>query len=242
MEPSRDEILLRLTGSVAQLVCLSGGFDILAQFTDIVKRDTQPGVGECEIRVEFDGVLVKRNSRSIASSSMYLKTRAEGFQRFERRRSRLFKRGIELLDMLSDSPSLFRISAAVFPRASSTSSCRSLSFRARQRFSANAAESFDGQEIPRPICAIEPSRTAALPVRWQSSRAISGVSLASDGWPIICSVCWVCWSVIMLRKGDCSSCIDSPCRSVPSNTGSPAVFVKSASAMVSSVRQRIGLA
>ena len=28
-----------------------------------------------------------------------------------------------------------------------------------------------------PICAIEPSRTAVLPVRWQSSRAICGVSL-----------------------------------------------------------------
>ena len=37
----------------------------------------------------------------------------------------------------------------------------------------------------------------------------------------------------MLRKGDCSSCTESPCRSVPSKTASPVVFVKSASTMVS---------
>ena len=84
-----------------------------------------------------------------------------------------------------------------------------------------------------PICAIDPSRAAALPVRWQSSRAIVGVSLASGFCPIICRVCWICWSGIMLRKGDCSSWTESPWRSVPSNTASPVVLVKSARMIVS---------
>ena len=92
-----------------------------------------------------------------------------------------------------------------------------------------------------PICVIEPSRTAALPVRWQSSRAISGVSLASGFWPIICKVCWTCCSGTMLRKGDCSNCTDNPCRSVPSKTGSPVVLVKSARTMVSLLGQCLTL-
>jgi hypothetical protein len=84
-----------------------------------------------------------------------------------------------------------------------------------------------------PICAIEPSSTAALPVRWQSSRAICGVSFASGFWTIISRLYWIRWSEIMLRNGDCSSCTESPCRSVPSNTGSRVAFVKSARTMVS---------
>ena len=84
-----------------------------------------------------------------------------------------------------------------------------------------------------PIWAIEPASTAVLAVRWQSSRAISGVSLASGFWSIIRKVCWICWSETRLRKGDCSSCTERPWRSVPSNTGSPVEFVKSARTMVS---------
>src|SRR4029077_10538829 len=38
---------------------------------------------------------------------------------------------------------------------------------------------------------------------------------------------------MMLKKGDCSSCTESPCRRVQSNTGSPVVLVNSARTMVS---------
>ena len=40
-------------------------------------------------------------------------------------------------------------------------------------------------------------------------------------------------SEIRLRNGDCSSCTARPCRKVPSNTGSPVVFAKSARTIVS---------
>ena len=62
---------------------------------------------------------------------------------------------------------------------------------------------------------------AALAVRWQTSWANSRVSRASLGWAISASVCATRWSESKLRNGDCSSCADSPCRSVPSKTGSP---------------------
>jgi hypothetical protein len=44
-------------------------------------------------------------------------------------------------------------------------------------------------EYCEPICAIEPVSVAALDVRWQISREISGVSRASGDCPIIFSVC-----------------------------------------------------
>ena len=84
-----------------------------------------------------------------------------------------------------------------------------------------------------PRLSIEPSRTAALAVRSQISRASSGVSRASAGRLIRPSVFWIRSSETRLRKGDCSSCIANPWRSVPSNTGSPVVFVKSARTIVS---------
>ncbi len=74
---------------------------------------------------------------------------------------------------------------------------------------------------------------AALAVRWQTSRAKSGVSDAWFGWLISDSVCAMRSSEIRLRNGDCSSCAERPCLSVPSNTGSPVVLVKSARTMVS---------
>ena len=84
-----------------------------------------------------------------------------------------------------------------------------------------------------PRLSIEPSRTAALAVRSQISRASSGVSRASAGRPIRPSAFWIRSSETRLRKGDCSSCIANPWRSVPSNTGSPVVLVKSARTIVS---------
>ena len=84
-----------------------------------------------------------------------------------------------------------------------------------------------------PICAIEPSMTALLPVRWQISCEISGVSFASAGCPIRRKVRWMACSGTMLRKGDCSSCTVSPCRRVPPNTASPVLLTRSARTIVS---------
>jgi hypothetical protein len=84
-----------------------------------------------------------------------------------------------------------------------------------------------------PRLAIEPYKTAALPVRSQTSRPICGSSRASGGWPIKCKTCCMRSSEIRLRKGDCSNCTDRPWRSVPSNTGSPVELAKSASTTVS---------
>src|SRR5271165_2105021 len=74
MVPSRNEVLLRLAGPVAEFVSFSGTLNIHAEFTHIVVRAAHPYVSECEIWVEFNGSLIKRNSRSIPDSSMNLKT------------------------------------------------------------------------------------------------------------------------------------------------------------------------
>jgi hypothetical protein len=84
-----------------------------------------------------------------------------------------------------------------------------------------------------PRGAIEPSSTAALPVRSQISRASSGVSCASADLPIRRRVCPIRWSEMRLRNGDCSSCTAMPCRSVLSKTDSPVELAKSASTTVS---------
>src|ERR1039458_6540966 len=97
MEASCDEVFLRLAGSVAEVESLPGTLNIHTEFTHIVVPDAHPRVGECEIRVEFDGLFIKRNSRSIPGSDVNLKTRTEGFKGFQRRGGRLFKRSIELL-------------------------------------------------------------------------------------------------------------------------------------------------
>src|SRR5208282_4470101 len=79
---------------------------------------------------------------------------------------------------------------------------------------------------------------AALAVRWQTSRANSRVRRASLGCAIRARVCATRSSESKFRNGDCSNCADSPCRSVPSKTGSPVVLVYSARTMVSfSVRR-----
>src|SRR5258708_15678885 len=82
MEASRDEILLCLTGSVAQFVCLSGVVGSHAGFSNIHMYEAQPCVGECKIRVEFDGMLEKRNCCSISCCAVNFNTGAEGFKRF----------------------------------------------------------------------------------------------------------------------------------------------------------------
>src|ERR1700683_1427764 len=78
---------------------------------------------------------------------------------------------------------------------------------------------------------MEPSRTAALCVRWQIWRATSLVTRVVAGWPMYWRVCCTWRSERMCRKGDCASCAARPCRRAPSKTASPVVFVKSARTM-----------
>src|ERR1700728_2807711 len=78
---------------------------------------------------------------------------------------------------------------------------------------------------------MEPSRTAALWVRWQIWRARSLVTRAAAGWPLYWRVCCIWRSERMCRNGDCASCAASPWRRAPSKTASPVVFVKSARTM-----------
>src|SRR5208337_5281136 len=97
MEDSRDEILLRLTRSVAQFVCLSGVAGSDTGFSNRGRRDAQPGVGECKVWVEFDGTLIERNRGGFPCCKQDFPARTEGFESFQRRRSGLIKRGIKLL-------------------------------------------------------------------------------------------------------------------------------------------------
>ena len=134
----------------------------------------------------------------------------------------------------SDSPSFSRIFVAASPSAFSTCSlplavaCSFASTSPLRQFTAFSPTTY---WLPR--LEIEPSMVAALAVRWQTSWANSRVSLASLGCAIRASVCATRSSESKFRNGDCSSCADSPCRSVPSKTGSPVVLVKSARTMVS---------
>jgi hypothetical protein len=133
-----------------------------------------------------------------------------------------------------DSPSFSRISDAMLP-----STLKTWSFPSACR-SALARGSWVAQLMARrvtsylvPTRAIEPSNSTVLLVRWQISRVISGVSLTSGAFPMKCKVCWIVSSGTTLRNGDCSNSTDRPLRSVPSNTESQVVFVKSARTMLS---------
>src|SRR5579863_811119 len=74
LEASCDEVLLRLARSVAQFESFAVTLNIHAEFARIIICKAQPCVGECKIWVEFDGLLIKRDSRSIPGNSMNLKT------------------------------------------------------------------------------------------------------------------------------------------------------------------------
>src|SRR5271155_5951747 len=64
---SQDEILLRLAGPVAQLVCLPGIFGTDAGLSNASEGDTQPCVGDCKVWIEFyrDGPRVPATVRSL---------------------------------------------------------------------------------------------------------------------------------------------------------------------------------
>src|ERR1035438_9126330 len=150
MEASCNEILLRLAGSVAEVESLPGTLNIHTEFTHIVKRDAHPRVGECEIRVEFDGLLIKRNSRSIPCSNLKLKTRTEGFQGFKRRGGRLFERSIEFLHRAQRFAQFGpNLRSCLSQSVEHVTLVARLGLRACQRLAACAVDPLEGQEIRR---------------------------------------------------------------------------------------------
>ena len=142
---------------------------------------------------------------------------------------------------LSDSPSLPRKLTAAASRALSTASlpaacsCASASTSPVLQFTAFRPITY---WLPSP--AIEPVSMALLPVRWQTSCVTSGVNRSPAGRPISFNVSFTLRSETRARKGDCSSCTESPCFSVSSNTLSPVLLSKSERTMVSlSVRRAV---
>ncbi len=136
--------------------------------------------------------------------------------------------------VVSDSPSLPRRLDAAFPSAFSTScllaasSCSLASVSPLLQPTASTPITY----CP-PKFEMDPSRNALLPVRIQSSRAISRVIRSFEGRPMRRSVSSTLRSDRILRKGDCPSCTPSACFSASSKRGSPVEFVKSASTTVS---------
>ena len=144
-------------------------------------------------------------------------------------------KGVEyFLTLASDSPARPLNALAIRLSSLSTSSflaacccCSSRISPSRQSFARKP------RTYSLPSVAMEPSTTAAAPVRSQTSCAVSPVNRASAGRPMRTSVRRMRCSEIRLRKGDCSNCIARPCRRVSSKTGSPVEFAKSASTTVS---------
>src|ERR1700746_3087420 len=150
MEASRNEVFLRLARSVAQLVSFAITLNIHTEFTHIVKREAQPCVGQCEIWVEFDGLLIKRNRRSIPGGSMNLKTQTKGFQGFKRRRCGLLKWSIEFLHRAQRLAQLASNFHCCLPQSvKHVILVAGLSFRARQRFAAGAVDRLERQKVLR---------------------------------------------------------------------------------------------
>ena len=136
----------------------------------------------CELGIDGDGALEKRNSGSRACGEGDFPGGAIGLQRFERWSAGFFKGsrvhfngGERFSDPCSESAGdlaegiedIFFLGACP---------CSSLKMSpVRQSFARNP------NTYCAPRFAIEPSSTAALPVRSQISRASSGVSRASGG-------------------------------------------------------------
>ena len=140
---------------------------------------------------------------------------------------------------LSDSPSLLRKLTAAAPRAFNTisllaaCSCASPNTSPVSQFTA-----FSPITYRLPSAAIEPVSMALLPTRWQTSRVISGVNRSPSVRPINFNVSFTSRCDTRSRKGDCSSCTESPCLSVSSKTASLVLLSKSARTMVSLERGR----
>src|SRR5208283_5626162 len=150
MVPSRDEVLLRLAGSVAEFVSFSGTLNIHTEFTHIVVCEAHPYVSECETRVEFDGLLIKRNSRSIPGSHVKLETRTEGFQGFQRRGGRLFERSIEFLHRAQRLAQIVtNVRSCLSQSVEHVTLLARLGLGASHRFPTGAVDRLKGQKILR---------------------------------------------------------------------------------------------
>src|SRR5208337_5000409 len=113
-------------------------------------HEAQPCVGECKFRVEFDGMLEKRNRCGIPFCTLNLTTRAEGFQCFERRCGGLFKRSIEFLHRVQRLAQFVPNFRSCFSESiEHMALVARLSFRARQRFPAYAVNCLEGQKVRR---------------------------------------------------------------------------------------------
>src|SRR6266852_6467498 len=134
----------------------------------------------------------------------------------------------------SDSPSFPRKLDAALPTAGSTSSlvaaviCSLARESPLAQFRASSATTYW-----LPSAAIDPLSMALMFSRSQISRATLPVTRSSAARPINWSALRIVLSGTMFRYGDCSSCTASACFRVPSNTGSPVVFTKSARRMES---------
>src|SRR5664279_2364889 len=150
MVPSHNEVFLRLAGSVAKFVSLAGTLNIHTEFAHVVKREAHPYVSECEVRVEFDGLLIKPVSRSISGNHVKLKTQAERFQSLKRRGSRLFKRSIEFLNrgqrLAQFVPNL---RSCLSQGVEHVTLVARLGFRAGQHFAAGAVDRLNRQKVRR---------------------------------------------------------------------------------------------
>lgn len=84
-----------------------------------------------------------------------------------------------------------------------------------------------------PRLAMNPESIALLPTRRHKSRARSVVRRSSGERPMKVRVVWTRAGGTTRKKGDWSRSTASACFKVPSNTGSPVVFAKSARTTVS---------
>jgi len=93
---SRNAILFALADPIAQIV---GFLDVLCRQTglsQIAVHETQTGVGDGELRIEFESASIERNSLGISLGSKSGDAHTESLQGFQRGRRR-FHRDIELL-------------------------------------------------------------------------------------------------------------------------------------------------
>src|SRR5215469_3550910 len=148
---SRDEVLLRLAGSVAQFVGFAVTLSIHTEFARTVVCDAQPGISEREIWVEFDGPLIKRDSRSIPGCDMRFESQTEGFQGVKRRRRGLLQWSVEFLDRAQGLAQFVAHLRSRLPQCIEYMILVTrLCFRTRQRFAAGVVDCLHRQKVGRP--------------------------------------------------------------------------------------------
>ena len=70
----------------------------LLELTDVCVNGTQPRVRQTEVRIEFDGTLIERQSADFGTLGSLVLPKAERFQCVERSRRGLLDRNVELLN------------------------------------------------------------------------------------------------------------------------------------------------